>query len=173
MADTDALRRASPQRRRFVKGQKPQTHQDVVRLDIGVENVAAFEQLESQEQLLAVGAHGLDVQAHVLPVLLQHLAQVHAAEETEEQAISARGLARRAGCGPASRLPEGLKHETQVLLVVEMPEEAETVELVVRVGVIQLLEELQLFQTRLLPARGLLMNPTSMCLLLRWRERLT
>lgn len=55
-----------------------QTHQDVVRLDVGVEDVASFEQLESQEELLAVGAHRLDVQAHVFPVLLQHLSQVHA-----------------------------------------------------------------------------------------------
>lgn len=155
-ADTDTLRRASPQHLcsfLFFKN-NPQTHQDVVRLDIGVENVAAFEQLESQEQLLAVGAHGLNVQAHVLPIFLQHLSQVHATDETVEQSINTR-LAQPAGRGPTSRLPEGLKHETQVLLVVEMPEEAKTVELVVGIGVIQLLEELQLFQTRLLPARGL------------------
>lgn len=58
-------------------------------------------------------------------------------------------------CDAAARLPERLKHETQVLLVVEMPEEAKAVELVIRVGVVQLLEELQLFQTRLLPVRRL------------------
>lgn len=47
-----------------------------------MEDVASLEQLERQEQLLAVGAHGLDVQSHILPVLLQHLAQVHAADES-------------------------------------------------------------------------------------------
>lgn len=40
-----------------------------------------------------------------------------------------------------------------MLLVVEVPEEAKAVELVVGVGVVQLLEELQLLQTRLLPVR--------------------
>ena len=53
-------------------------HQDVVGLDVGVQDVAALQQLERQEELLAVGAHSLDVQPHVLPVLLQHLPQVHA-----------------------------------------------------------------------------------------------
>lgn len=38
-----------------------------------------------------------------------------------------------------------------MLLVVEVPEEAKAVELVIRIGVIQLLEELQLFQPGLLP----------------------
>lgn len=39
-------------------------------------------------------------------------------------------------------LPERLKHQTKMLLVVEVPEEAEAVELVIRICVIQLLEEL-------------------------------
>jgi len=55
------------------------THQDVVRLDVGVEDVASLEELQGQEELLAVGAHRLDVETHVLAVLLQHLPQVHAA----------------------------------------------------------------------------------------------
>lgn len=38
-----------------------------------------------------------------------------------------------------------------MLLVVEVPEEAKAVELVVWISVIQLLEEFQLFQTSLLP----------------------
>lgn len=54
-----------------------------------------------------------------------------------------------------------------MLLVVEVPEEAEAVELVVGVGVVQLLEELQLLQTRLLPGRRWffpwLRNPASTC----------
>ena len=50
-------------------------------------------------------------------------------------------------------LPEGLKRQAQVLLVVEMPEEPETVELVVRVSVVQLLEELQLFKSSFLPEK--------------------
>lgn len=125
-----------------------------------MEDVASLQQLESQEQLLAVGAHGLNVQPHILPVLLQHLSQVHAADETVAE-VTHTHLRPRAGCSPASSLPERLKHETQVLLVVEMPEEAKAVELVIRIGVIQLLEELQLFQTRLLPARGRLFSGRS------------
>lgn len=40
-----------------------------------------------------------------------------------------------------NKVPERLKHQTQMLLVVEVPEQAEAVELVVRIGVVQLLEE--------------------------------
>lgn len=48
-------------------------------------------------------------------------------------------------------VPEGLEHQTQVLLVVEVSEEAQAVELVIWVGVVEPLEELQLFQASLLP----------------------
>lgn len=48
-------------------------------------------------------------------------------------------------------LPERLKHQTKMLLVVEVPEEAKAVELVIGICVIQLLEELQLLQPGLLP----------------------
>lgn len=58
-------------------------YQDVVGLDVSVQDVAAFQQLERQEELLAVGAHRLDVEPHVLPVLLQHLPQVHAERWTD------------------------------------------------------------------------------------------
>lgn len=49
--------------------------------------------------------------------------------------------------------PEWLKHQTQVLLVVEVPEETHTVEFIIRVCVIQLLQELKLFKACLLPIR--------------------
>lgn len=38
-------------------------------------------------------------------------------------------------------VPERLKHQTEMLLVVEVPEEAKAVELVIRISVIQLLQE--------------------------------
>lgn len=38
-------------------------------------------------------------------------------------------------------VPERLKYQTKMLLVVEVPEEAEAVELVIRIRIIQLLEE--------------------------------
>ena len=38
-----------------------------------------------------------------------------------------------------------------MLLVVEVPEETQAVELVIRIGVVQLLQELQLLEPRLLP----------------------
>lgn len=59
------------------------SYQDVVRLDVSVEDAATFEEFECQEELLGVGADSLDVKAHVLTVLLQHLAQVHTEEERE------------------------------------------------------------------------------------------
>lgn len=46
-----------------------------------MQDVAPFEQLQGQEELLAVGANGLDVEADVLAVLLQHLSQIHAAND--------------------------------------------------------------------------------------------
>ena len=51
----------------------------VVGLDVGVQDRGPPQELEGEEQLLGVRAHGLDVQPDVLPVLLEHLAQVHAA----------------------------------------------------------------------------------------------
>lgn len=50
-------------------------------------------------------------------------------------------------------LPEWLKNQAKVLLVVEVSEETETVELVIRISIIKLLEELQLFQSCFLPGR--------------------
>lgn len=145
--DSFTLTDANASERPFASGTRPKplpTHQDVVWFDVGVQDVAPLEQLESQKQLLTVGAHGLDVQTHVFPVFLEHLSQVHAADETLTPLITKR-FGRRAVCEAAARLPERLKHQTKVLLVVEVPEEAKAVELVVRVGVVQLLEELQLF----------------------------
>lgn len=54
-------------------------------------------------------------------------------------------------------VPERLKYQTKMLLVVEVPEKAKAVKLVIRISVIQLLEEFQLFQTRLLPVHQKLM----------------
>ena len=62
-------------------------YQDVVRLDVGVEDVAAFEQLQSQEELLDVGADRLDVDPHILPILLQHLPQVHTGKDRRTEHI--------------------------------------------------------------------------------------
>lgn len=39
-------------------------------------------------------------------------------------------------------VPERLKYQTKMLLVVEVPEEAKAVKLVIRISIIQLLEEL-------------------------------
>lgn len=46
-----------------------------------MEDVAAFEQLQGQKELLAVGTHRLYVETHIFTVLLQHLSQVHAADK--------------------------------------------------------------------------------------------
>lgn len=57
------------------------TYQNVVWLDVGVQDVASFEQLEGQEELLTVGAHGLDVEPNIFAILLQHLSQIHTTED--------------------------------------------------------------------------------------------
>ena len=54
-------------------------YQDVVGLDVRMEDVTSLEEFEGQEELLAVGAYRLDVETHVLTVLLQDLPQVHTA----------------------------------------------------------------------------------------------
>lgn len=59
------------------------THQDVVGFDVSMQYVASLQQFEGQEKLLAVWAHSLDVQPHVLAVLPQHLPQVHAKASKE------------------------------------------------------------------------------------------
>lgn len=53
------------------------SYQDVIRLDVSMKDVASLEQLESQEELLAVGAHRLNVEPNVFAVFLQHLSQIH------------------------------------------------------------------------------------------------
>lgn len=52
-------------------------YQDVVRFDVSMKDVAALEEFEGQEELLAVGAHCLDVEPHIFAILLQDLPQVH------------------------------------------------------------------------------------------------
>lgn len=49
-------------------------HQDIVGLDVGMQDLAFLEQPQGTKQLTGVGAHGRDVQAHVLAVFLEHLA---------------------------------------------------------------------------------------------------
>lgn len=52
-----------------------------------------------------------------------------------------------------SLIPHGLKDQTEVVLVEEVPVEADDVEFVIRVRLVQLLENLQLLQSSLVPAR--------------------
>lgn len=56
----------------------PEPHQDVVGFDVSMKDVAALEEFEGQEELLAVRAHCLDVEPHIFTILLQDLPQVHA-----------------------------------------------------------------------------------------------
>lgn len=52
-------------------------HQNVVGFDVSMKDVTALEEFEGQEELLAVGPHGLDVEPNIFAVLLQDLPQVH------------------------------------------------------------------------------------------------
>ena len=57
-------------------------------------------------------------------------------------------------CTRRRAVPQRLKHQTQVLFVVEMPEETQAVEFIIGIGVVELLQELQFLQSRLLPVSG-------------------
>ena len=46
-----------------------------------MEDIASFEKLEGQEELLAVGTHSFDVEPNIFTVFLQHLSQVHATDD--------------------------------------------------------------------------------------------
>lgn len=48
-------------------------------------------------------------------------------------------------------IPEWFKHQTQMLFVVKVSEQTETVELVIRVCIIQLLQKFQFLQSSLVP----------------------
>ena len=50
-------------------------------------------------------------------------------------------------------LPEWLEDKAEMVLVVEMTKEAETVKFIVVIGVIQSLQELQFLQTSLVPEK--------------------
>lgn len=63
------------------------THQNVVRFDVSMQNVAAFEEFEGQEKLLAIRAHSLDVKPNVLAILPQHLPQIHAKARKQESCL--------------------------------------------------------------------------------------
>lgn len=114
------------------RGRELSTYQDVVGLDVGVQDVAPFEQLQGQEELLAVGAHGFDVKADVFAILLQHLSQIHAADDNVMYAQWTRHIninrstERMNGWANLlpDKLPERLKNKTEMLLVVEVPEES-------------------------------------------------
>lgn len=56
-------------------------YQDIVWLDVSMEDVASFEQLEGQEELLTVGAHSLDVEPNIFTIFLQHLSQIHTTDD--------------------------------------------------------------------------------------------
>lgn len=59
------------------------TYQNVVWLDVSVQDVASFEQLEGQEELLTVGAHSLDVETNIFAIFLQHLSQIHTTDDNK------------------------------------------------------------------------------------------
>lgn len=82
----------SPKKPPFVR-----THQYIVRLNVRMQNVGLAQEFQRQEQLLTIRAHRLHMQSHILAILLQYLAQIHA---------------------------KRLEHHTEVILVEEVPEEA-------------------------------------------------
>lgn len=91
-----------------------------------MKNRALFEQLQCQQQLLRVATNGFDVQTHVLAELLEHLAQIHA---------------------------QRLHHHAQVLFVVELAEKTQAVVAIFGIGVVELLQELQLTDSGFVPEK--------------------
>lgn len=57
------------------------TYQNIVWLDVSMQDVASFQQLEGQEELLTVGAHSLDVEPNIFTIFLQHLSQIHTKDD--------------------------------------------------------------------------------------------
>lgn len=51
-----------------------------------------------------------------------------------------------------SEVPERFKHQTEMLFVVKVSEETQTVKFIIRICIVQLLQKLKLFQSCLLPA---------------------
>lgn len=56
-------------------------YQDIVWFDVSMEDVASFEQLKGQKELLTIGAYSLDVETNIFAVLLQHLSQIHTTDD--------------------------------------------------------------------------------------------
>ena len=130
------------------------THEDVVRLQVGVHDLALAHEREREEHLTRVGAHGPQVETDIFAVPLDDLAQVHAVRGARDQCsfltAEERGDEVRWE-GKRGNVPERFKHEAEVTAVFERAEQPDDVLLVVRVGVPQLAQNLRLFQPGFVP----------------------
>jgi hypothetical protein len=104
-----------------------------------MKNIALFQQLQRQQQLLRVRTNRLHVQSHIVAVLFKQFAQVHAARVANVSEF------------PSILLPEHLEHQTQMILVIEMTVQQQNVISILAIGVVQPSERVQLAQTRLFP----------------------
>ena len=89
-----------------------------------MEDGALLQQVDREQQLMRVALHRLHVQPDVVAVLLEELPQVHA---------------------------QVLEHQAKVVVVVEVAIELQHVEHVRGIGLVQLLQRLQLTHTGLAP----------------------
>ena len=64
------------------------THQNVVRFDVSMEDVASFHEFEGQEQLLGIRPHSLYVQTNILTIPLQNFSQIHAERKRTKHRMS-------------------------------------------------------------------------------------
>lgn len=99
-------------------------HQNVIGFYISMENGALLQKFQSQQQLLGVRSNGLDVKSDILAELLENLPKIHA---------------------------QWLHDHAQMLLVVKVPVETQAVVAIFRVGIIELLQELQLTDSSFVP----------------------
>ena len=90
------------------------TYQDVVRLQISMDDAAFAKMTKGQEDLISIRACGIQVDANVVTKLLQHLAKVHA---------------------------QVLERHTKMALVLESPFEPDNVLLVLRIRLVELLQD--------------------------------
>ena len=59
------------------------THQDIIRFDVCMDEVALLHESEREEQLLRVALDGLQMESHIVAVLLQQFTQVHTVSKSK------------------------------------------------------------------------------------------
>jgi hypothetical protein len=118
------------------RSRRDAAHQDVVRLDVGVDDVELAQEAEGKEELVGVSPDCPQVDADVLAEALDDLAQVEA---------------------------QALEDEAEVAAVLKGALEADDVLPVVRVGLVQATQDEDLFLACLVPVQNTQRHHAAAC----------